>query len=315
MKKWMIVLSASLLALSLVGCSKNKPKEETENNAEKITITHVAGTVEVKKNPQRIAVLDLAALDILDSLGLGDKVIGVPKSSSISYLKQYNEDDTIAHLGSVKEVDMETLNSSEPDLIIIGGRLSSEIDNLSKIAPTIQLGIDYDKGTFMSSKENALLIASLFDMEDKVNEIYAGYTARIETLKSASASKTAILSIVTSSSLSTLGDQSRCSMITTDIGFINIAKDVDSTHGDGASFELLLDKNPEYLFVLDRDNAIQAEGAKSAQEVLNNDIIMKTQAYLNNQIIYLTPDVWYLSEGGIKAMDTMIQDLEVGILK
>lgn len=315
MKKWMIVLFTSLLALSLVGCSQNKPKEETENNGEKVTITHVAGTVEVNKNPQRIAVLDLAALDILNSLGLGDHVIGVPKSSSVSYLKSYNEDANVAHLGSVKEVDMETLNSAEPDLILIGGRLAGEIDNLSKIAPTIQLGIDYDKGTFNSSKENALLIASLFDMEDKVNEIFEGFAARMEILKTAGAEKTAILSMVTSSSLSTLGDQSRCSMITNEIGFTNIAKDVDSTHGDGASFELLLNKNPEYLFVLDRDNAIQADGAKTAQEVLNNDIIKKTQAYLNNQIIYLTPDVWYLSEGGIQAMDTMIQDLETGILK
>lgn len=33
------------------------------------------------------------------------------------------------------------------------------------------------------------------------------------------------------------------------------------------------------------------------------------------KIIYLTPDVWYLSEGGITATDRMLKDLEEGIFQ
>lgn len=33
------------------------------------------------------------------------------------------------------------------------------------------------------------------------------------------------------------------------------------------------------------------------QEVLENEIVMKTDAVKNNKIVYLTPDVWYLAEG------------------
>ena len=36
--------------------------------------------------------------------------------------------------------------------------------------------------------------------------------------------------------------------------------------------------------------------------------------HLEGNIVYLTPTVWYLAEGGITAMDVMLSDLEAGIL-
>ena len=61
---------------------------------------------------------------------------------------------------------------------------------------------------------------------------------------------------------------------------------------------------------LDRDSAIGAGGAKLAKEVLDNELINKTKVAKNGKIYYLNPSVWYLSEGGIKAMDLMLEDLE-----
>lgn len=285
-----------------------------DEKPETIEVTHYLGTTEVPYDAQRIVVLDLAALDILDALGLGDRVVGIPKSSSVSYLVSYVEDEAIVNVGSVKEVDMEALNSLEPDLILIGGRLSSEYENISQIAPTICPKIDYEAGYMVSFSENVNSIASIFGLEEKASELLAGFDARIAALNEAASDKTAIISLVTSGSLSTLGNGSRCSIISAEIGFENVAEDVDSTHGDTSSFELLLEKNPEYIFVLDRDTAINAEGAKVAKEVMENEIVMKTDAYQNDKIVYLTPDVWYLSEGGVTATDVMLQDLETGVL-
>ena len=78
---------------------------------------------------------------------------------------------------------------------------------------------------------------------------------------------------------------------------------------------MLLDKNPDYIFVIDRDYARNVEGSKAAKEVMENEIVMKTDAYKNGNIVYLTPDVWYLAEGGVMATDIMISDLEGAILK
>ena len=79
-------------------------------------------------DPQRIAILDMASLDILDTLGVGDRVVGTA-STSLEYLQDYINDD-IANLGTIKEADLEAVMACEPDVIFIGGRLASSYDAL-----------------------------------------------------------------------------------------------------------------------------------------------------------------------------------------
>ena len=209
---------------------------------------------------------------------------------------------------------MEALMSCEPDVIFIGGRLSSQYDALSEIAPVVYLSTDYDIGLLQSVKNNSAAVASLFGMEDMAAEQTAAFDARAAKLAEAANGKTAVIGMVTSANFNTLGDGSRCSLIGGEIGFTNLANDVDSTHGNESSFELLVSLNPDYIFVLDRDSAINTEGAQLAQEIMENELVQKTDAYKNGNIVYLTPTVWYLCEGGISATDVMLQDLEAGIL-
>ena len=91
-------------------------------------------------DPQRIAILDMASLDILDALGVGDRVVGTA-STSLDYLQSYINED-IANLGTIKEADLEAVMSCEPDVIFIGGRLASSYDALSEIAPVVYLSTD-----------------------------------------------------------------------------------------------------------------------------------------------------------------------------
>ena len=123
---------------------------------------------------------------------------------------------------------------------------------------------------------------------------------------------------MTSGSFNVLGNDGRCSMIGREIGFDNIGVDAEidtSTHGNEASFEFIVDKDPDYIFVMDRDAAIQTEGAKLAQEIVENELVMDTRAYQDGHIVYLAhPAVWYTAEGGITALDIMLTDLETALL-
>ncbi len=105
-----------------------------------------------------------------------------------------------------------------------------------------------------------------------------------------------------------------CSIISVEIGFENVGVDASidtSTHRNEASFEFIVDKNPEYIFVMDRDAAIATEGAQLTQEILENELVMGTDAYKNGHIVYLAhPAVWYTAEGGVTALDLMLVDLE-----
>ena len=273
--------------------------------------------LEVPYDPERIAILDMACLDILDSLGVGDRVVG-SAGTSLDYLQDYVTDENIENLGTIKEADMEAVMACEPDVIFIGGRLSSSYDALSEIAPVVYLSTDTEIGVVESVRKNASTIAAMFGLEDQVDELMVDFDERIETLAAFAEGKTAIVGMCTSGSFNVLGNDGRCSMIGREIGFENVGVDANvdtSTHGNEASFEYVVEKNPDYIFVMDRDAAIGTNGAQLAQDIMENELVQGTDAYKNGQLVYLEhPAVWYTAEGGVQALDLMLQDLETTLL-
>lgn len=315
MKKiWTLVL-AVVLGVSLVGCSETPTSEKEIINVSTLNGNKETVIVEVPYQPKRLAVLDMAALDIIDAIEEGEAVVG-SASTSIDYLSSYSEDKEITNLGTIKEVDLEAVAKAKPDVIFIGGRLSASYDALSEIAPVIYITTDTTLGVVESTKQNAMTIASLFGKENEIETLMQKYDERIKTLSSFAKDKNVIMSLVTSGSINVLGNDGRCSLIGNEIGFTNIgvSEEDTSTHGNESSFELVVALNPNYLFVLDRDSAINAEGAKLAKEIVENELVKQTSAYINKQIIYLEhANVWYTAEGGIQALDYMLQDIEKGL--
>ena len=273
--------------------------------------------LEVPYDPERIAILDMACLYIIDSLGVGDRVVG-SAGTSLDYLQDYVTDQNIENLGTIKEADMEAVMACEPDVIFIGDRLSSSYDALSEIAPVVYLSTDTEIGVVESVRKNASTIAAMFGLEDQVDELMADFDERIETLAAFAEGKTAIVGMCTSGSFNVLGNDGRCSMIGREIGFENVGVDANadtSTHGNEASFEYVVEKNPDYIFVMDRDAAIGTDGAQLAQDIMENELVQGTDAYKNGQLVYLEhPAVWYTAEGGVQALDLMLQDLETTLL-
>lgn len=320
---------------STSGASSADPASESSSEAsaapesseeaakpETVTIKSLNGNkeetdLEVPYDAQRIAVMDMAALDFLDSLGLGDRVVG-SSSTSLDYLQDYVTNESVSNLGTIKEADMEAVMACEPDVIFIGGRLSSSYDALSEIAPVVFLSTDTEIGVVESVRKNASTIASMFGVEDQVDSLMSGFDTRIEALAAFAADKTAIVGMCTSGSFNVLGNDGRCSIIGVEVGFENIGVDAEidtSTHGNEASFEFIVEKAPNYIFVMDRDAAIGTDGAQLAQEIMENELVMGTDAYKNGNIVYLEhPAVWYTAEGGIHALDLMLSDLESALL-
>lgn len=341
MKKLLALILALAMLAALAACSNTGGSGSTAPSADssqqvsasggeggaqsdtptEVTITSLNGSGEaveltVPYDPQRVAILDMASLDILDALGVGSRVVGTA-DTSLDYLQDYISDD-IANLGTIKEADLEAVMACEPDVIFIGGRLAGSYDALSQIAPVVYLSTDTELGVVESVRKNAATIATMFGLESEVEELMAGFDSRIQALAEAAEGHTAIVGLVTSGSFNVLGNDGRCSMIGREIGYENIGVDADidtSTHGNEASFEFIVEKDPDYIFVLDRDAAIQTEGAQLAQDVLENELVMGTRAYQDGHIVYLAhPAVWYTAEGGITALDLMLQDLESELL-
>lgn len=318
-KRWMAGVLSICVLLSLSACGNSKKEEKNTENSE-ITITSLDGNAEevevtLPYDPKRVAILDMASFDILVSLGLEERVVG-SASTTIPYLAEHLEG--VENIGTIKQADMEAVMQCDPDVIFIGGRLAEVYDELSAIAPVVYLSIDEETGVVDSVKKNAATIASIFGKEAEVEEKVADFEARIQKLNQVSDGKKAIIGMCTSGSFNVLGKDGRCSMIGREIGFENIsvgAEEFTSTHGNEASFEYIVKQNPDYIFVLDRDAAIATEGAKLAKEVMENELVKSTDAYKNGNIIYLeNPTIWYTAEGGIEALNIMLQDLEKELL-
>lgn len=319
-KKLLLMALMAVMAVGLIACGTDKSdNESTKEEKTSVTITSLDASkneieLEVPYNPKRIAILDLASLDIIDELGVGDRVVGMA-STSIDYLEKYSNDASIKNLGTIKEADLEAVMECEPDIIFIGGRLSKSYDALSEIAPVVYLATDTNEGLVNSVSKNAKTIASIFGMEDKVDSLMSDFGARIDTIKKISSGKTALVGMTTSGSFNLLGNDGRCSLIGVEAGFNNLtAVGSTSTHGNESSFETVVQQNPDYIFVMDRDSAISTAGAKTAKEIVENELVKTTDAYKNNHIIYLEhSNVWYTAEGGIQALDIMLTDLEKGL--
>ncbi|MBQ8511310.1 MAG: ABC transporter substrate-binding protein [Clostridia bacterium] len=330
MKKFLtLALSVLMLATSaftLAGCSSEPETQEPETVTIKALNANKELTdIEVPYNPERIAVLDMPALDILDSLGLGDRIVGSAKVT-IEYLTDYNPDDSngkIANLGSVKTADMEQVAACAPDVIFIGGRLSSMYADLEKIAPVVYLAVDYEKGVVESTKANATAIAAMFGKTAEVDAKFNGFQSRIDALKNVLNGKDVLLCMYNNNALSVMATDSQLNFMVNELGGIDkgagVVLEEKPAHGTDAGWETIVSIAPEYIFVLDRSTATGAadEGVLGAREVIENDLVKEMQCYKDGKIVYFIQhaNVWYTSTGGIQALDTMIADLEADLIQ
>ena len=309
-------LIAGIAIIGLVGTfaltgKKEAPATEVAGE-EVITITHKLGETEVKQNPQRVVVFDYPALDTINALGV-ESVVGVPGKGKLQEgLKKY-EDEKYVNVGTLKEPDLEAVKSTNPDLIIIGGRQADYYDQFTEIAPTISMSKD-NANYVESMLNNITQLGEIFGVEEKAAEEVAKVEAKIAEVKAMVEAKDAkaLTLMVSEGNLSVYGDQSRFALLYEGLGFKNVDDTIDdSTHGQTVTFEYIAEQNPEYLVVLDKD-AISG-GESTAANVLDNDIVKSTDAYKNDKIIYLTPAVWYTNDGGLNSIYTMIADVENGL--
>lgn len=313
-KKSGIIAGIAIVGLvgvfALGGNKKSEPKTVVDADAA-VKITHNLGETEVELNPEKVVVFDYAALDTMDVLGVGDTLVGLPKSSLPKSLEKY-KDEKYADLGGLKEPDLEGIKSADPDLIIINGRQADFYDQLSEIAPTISTSKD-DKNYLESVKGNIDKIAKIFEVEEKANEEFDKIEKKISDLNKKVTEKDldALTLMVNEGDLSVFGEESRFGILYQDFGFKNKDQNVDgSTHGQNVTFEYIAKQNPEIMFVIDRGTATgnSVEAGLTAKAVLDNDVIKSMDAFKNDNIVYLDGPTWYVNDGGLNSLNTMIDD-------
>ena len=309
------MVTALVATISVTGCSSPesndsepgdaKTENQTADNAsnvanndavsvEKIAVDTVKGNVDLAMNPSPLVVYDMTLMQDLAALDVA--VDGMPSGLKLDNLQSKTQPEPKT-VGTVFEPDLEALNAMQPQAILVGSRMAEKYDALSSIAPTLDMTID-TANIYESSKQRLHDLGALFGKSAQAAKLQGNIDGLIDETKTLTKDKgKGLVVMVNGNKLSAYGDKSRYGFIHTVLD-IPMADDqiADARHGQPISFEYIQKTNPDWLFVVDRSAAIGEDGA-GAKAVLDNPLVAQTNAWSNNQVVYLSPDS-YLAFGG-----------------
>lgn len=301
------------ISILLIACSDNTNENDTTkiDEEETIEVLHELDhdPVIVPKNPERVVVFDIGALDTLSFLGEEQRVVGLPQATVPNYLSEFASDE-YENFGSLKEPEFEKIHAAQPDLIIISGRQMELYEQFREIAPTIYL--DIDTHNYVNSfEQNARLLGEIFDKEDEIEAELETIQEKINAIKEnvQSVDESALIVLGTEGKVSAYGPASRFGIIHDVFGIKPADPNIEeSTHGQSITFEYILETNPDIIYIIDRDSAIGMDS--TIKESFENDIVQKTEAYKNDRLIYLDGEIWYLAGGGLQSLHVMIDEID-----
>lgn len=292
------LLTAAAITLSAVNAS-----------AESFVIKHAQGEVTLKAAPQKVLVLDIPSLDTLDALGY--EPAGVINSNLPAYLGKY-ADEKYLKVGTLFEPDYEAINAAEADLVIVGGRSRAKLPDVAAITPAIDMSVD-SKAFTESVKANITNLGTIVGKQDEAAKLVATLDEKINALKAiAPDAGTAMILITNAGKIGVYGPTSRTGWLHTEIGFKTVADAIDDRNhgGDAASFEYIKEKNPDWLFVIDRDKGVgRSDAGNAAEKVLDNELVRTTTAWQKGQVVYLDPQAAYIVSSGYTALSTLIDQV------
>lgn len=307
MKQFLSVVAFATL-FALAACSSNENKNQTASSGETVTIAHALDTVQVPVKPKRVVALDFGALENMELVDVN--VVGIPKTGLPDYLSQYKDDTSVVDLGNLVEVSMEKINELQPDLIIIGGRLSDSYDAMSEIAPTI-MPPSIVNGQIKALEKSFNDLGKIFDQPEvydsaltEIKEKAADVRKKVEQ-----SDDNALVVLHNRGRFSAYGSGSRFGIVHDALGIEEAKKGLDTDiHGARVSNEFIQQTNPDILYIVDRSAAIGDQPLNKSE--VENELIQQTNAYRNDKIIYLDPQAWYLSGGGgVNSLNIMIDEV------
>ncbi len=268
---------------------------------------------ELPLNPKKIVCLNYDSIDILDRLGMGDRIVGMIKGDTTpKHLKKYDEDPSIVDLGSMEEPNMQALAELKPHIIFSSASTGKLYAEFTAIAPTMMVSVDAKDGFFKGVKSTAIKHGTLLKKEKDIEKILGVIEQKMERLRQKNDGRSAIQAIFVDEKLHILGGKPvegkpNSRVLIADLGFDNKAEDFDSNNKDVTAYDYILEKNPEFLFVLDKNTITHGESAKAKDVLPTQEKLVQAAAVKEGKLIFLSPEnTWYLNSGGLTAFETML---------
>ena len=274
-------------------------------SAEELRIDTARGPADVPQSPGTVVAFDLAAVDTLGALDI--PIAGRPDMLGTEYLDASAGDVPVA--GTLFEPDFEAVNAMSPDLVIVGGRSATQYDALSDIAPVLDMTIP-GEALVETGLDRIDAYGEIFDKTEEATALRDRLEAKIESARAAVDGKgTGLIVLTNGPKISAYGAGTRFGWVHDTLGLPEaVETEGQGRHGQPISFEFIAEADPDWLLVIDRAQAIGAEGAR-ARATLDNPLVAGTTAWSEGQVVFLDAADAYLVGGGARAMERTLDTL------
>lgn len=277
-------------------------------HAQELVVSHAQGQTVLSGIPEKVLVQDWATFDNLVALGVS--VAGVPSSNTPGYLKDAVPADAI-QIGSLFEPDFEGIAAAEADIYFVSARSAEAYTTAKDILPTVDMSLADNADIIGGIKANITKLGDIFGRQDKASELNAALDAKVAEVKAAAEGNgTGLVLVTNAGKVGVYGPDSRVAWIHNQVGIPTaIAEVKDGDHGgDGVSFEYILETNPDWLFVVDRD-AGTGESSGAAAALLDNELVNQTKAAQAGHIVYLDPQAAYITMHGYSGVMLLLDQV------
>lgn len=305
MKKIITLAVASALMMGLSACQSTAPS---------INLTQAGEEIKIPVQPQKIVVMDFGALDTLDALGAGNRVIAAPVSNIPAYLQQYHNAQ-VQDSGKMKEPDITGIKAASPDLIIMSGRQNNFYKDLSAIAPTLNYSVNAGENYYSAVKNQIRLLGKIAGKEVLAQEQLNALDLKMDAARQLAlqSGKKAIVVLHNDGNVMLMNQGSYAALIFDELHVKRAVNANDLPVPDkaenGRPARIMVDNqfiaqyHPDIIYVVDRSKAIGNTPMRS--DYFDNKVMRNA----GTQIVNLSADLWYLSGNGLESLNRQIDEV------
>ena len=329
MKKFLSLLLAMLMVLSMAACgTTNAPAETaapteaateavteaateaTEASVYPMTVTDMAGReVTIEAEPQRIVSGYYISSSACIALGLSDRMVAVEDKADKRpiYKLAAPAMAELPMVGTAKEFNLEACLAAEPDLVILPMKQKDTAAALTEMGIPALLVLPESHEQIM---EMFTLIGTACNAQENTTKLvnyYNDVLAKVEGLTASIAEEDKAVAYIcaTSSYLRTAPGQMYQASLLASAGAIDAAHDIEGNSWVDISYEQLLAMNPDVIIVPTNNFATDAPDF-TVEDVLADAQLSEVTAVANGAV--------YLMPTGFEAWDSPCPSGVLGML-
>ena len=306
--KLLAALVAAGMSLAACGSADEGASSNQSSSDSTISIEDNNGELQVPKNPKSVVALDNRSFEILNEWGV--ELSAAPKKLVPATVTDYKGNEEIKDLGNHKEPDFEALVAAQPDLVISGQRFKDRDEEIKELVPdaaVVELEPREDKPMDEELIRQITTLGEIFDKKDEADKMVQDFNDAKDRAKKAydelDGDKKVMAVNVSGGEIGYVAPHvGRVWGPVFDWLGMDPALEVDnasSNHeGDDISVEAIADAKPDWMLVMDRDGAINADKPdySPAADVIKRADALKGVPALKEDRVLVAPQDTYINE-------------------